>query len=85
MSKRDGDPAFPRSYSEQQPGDRVECMYAQDGMSLRDWLAGQALAIIADHPSWDAMQADGGKTIAAHIAHVCYLLADAMLEQRKKD
>jgi len=42
------------------------------GMSLRDWLAGQAMNIV----DWDDGPDDG--------AEFCYLIADAMLRARAK-
>lgn len=51
MSSRDGGPAFPRPFSwDESPltglhcGDRVEAIYDQTGMTLRQWYAGQALS-----------------------------------------
>ena len=41
-TKNDGGPAFPRPYSEDKLN--KEQLPAQRGMSLRTWLAGQALA-----------------------------------------
>ncbi len=45
------------------------------GMSLRDWFAGMALAEVPDPTS----MADVGRT-----ADLCYGIADAMLERRKR-
>jgi hypothetical protein len=45
----------------------------QEGMSLRDWFAGQALAANGD-------EADS----AENIAKLCYAIADAMLRERAK-
>ena len=42
-------------------------------MSLRDWLAGQALAAMANNP-WTANE----------VVYQCYHLADAMLVARQK-
>ncbi len=41
MAQSDGGPAFPRPYSQLASGEQV---WEQDGMSLRDWFAGQALS-----------------------------------------
>ena len=47
---------------------------AYDGMNLRDYFAGQALAgILADH-TWDGTHESCAKA--------CYQFADAMLEKR---
>lgn len=68
MAKNDGGPAFPV------PGVR-------DGMSLRDWFAGQALAGI--HA---ALQASNWPKEAWHryAATCAYMAADAMLAEREK-
>ena len=69
-------PAFPRPGFEQPAG-------LQDGMTLRDYFAGQALAgLCANHgfinsASWDAAP-------NAVIASRAYSLADAMLAEREK-
>jgi hypothetical protein len=64
---KDGGPAFPQG----------ACVpSSQDGMSLRDWFAGQALGAIID--------VHGGKLSSKGIAHVCYDFADAMLAEREK-
>lgn len=68
MSQDDGGPAFPTPHYQ----DSIE------GMSLRDWFAGQALAglsakhgtVLGDDGEWVAMQA--------------YAYADAMIEERSK-
>lgn len=49
-----------------------------DGMSLRDWFAGQALAA-SDWSNWDERVAD------ADVAARCFELADAMLAERAKE
>lgn len=52
--------------------------YLQEGMTLRDWFAGQALAGIAAR-GMPAGHANGKDT-----ATVCFALADAMLAARKE-
>ncbi len=79
MSKRDnGGPAFPRA-----PFDVTDyCGDGSPGMSLRDWLAGQALAGILAGGFADTIPHDdinGGKDAAGF----AYQYADAMLEARK--
>ena len=78
MAKRidDGGPAFPRPLSKLSP---EEVSGEQDGMSLRDWFAGQALAGIAH--LYDSPTAPTRDDAAAESA---YMLADAMLRARKK-
>lgn len=79
--KVDGGPAFPR------PASAVEVLpgtgggnidLGADGMTLRDWFAGQALTrVLIEWPL------DGkNKTI---VARQCYELADAMLAERSRD
>jgi hypothetical protein len=66
MSERDdGGPAFPRQSGTLDMG-------GAQGMSLRDWFAGQALVGLANR----------GQTVE-EIATYAYELADAMLEVRK--
>lgn len=62
----DGGSAFPCE------GGENSGLYADPGMTLRDWFAGQALASFA--------QGDGAKTRAAF----AYEIADAMIAQRKR-
>jgi hypothetical protein len=68
MQKDDGGPAFPSdSVNKQFP--------TNEGMSLRDWFAGQALAGIAANESYSEKQT----------AEFCFQIADLMIEVRKKD
>lgn len=82
MSASDGGPAFPRHYSEDRSrldsgGYGTRYFHdAQQGMSLRDWFAGQALTgLVADF--WG-----DGKT--ADLARDAYKLADAMIAARNQ-
>lgn len=75
----DGGPAFP--LARQSP-------YDEDGMRLRDWLAGQALAGLVGNPGgpYQANSMSGWGIVNCdpiHVACVCYQLADAMLATRK--
>ena len=78
MSKNDGGPAFPCPGTHgQQWGNAGEWLVrpveAEDGMTLRDWFAGQALvAIINDRQ---------GSTVR-DMADRAYIYADIMLEAR---
>jgi hypothetical protein len=65
MTAKDGGPAFPV------PTLNAE-MERQDGMSLRDWFAGQALVSIFAYVTDPSVAADK-----------VYSMADAMLEARK--
>lgn len=69
----DGGPAFPNN----QDGSFY------DGLSLRDWLAGQALAGMWASITSAKSEALGEKHYTA-IAACAYAQADAMLEVRKK-
>lgn len=68
---KNGGPAFPQNEWSHSGGD------GREGMSLRDWFAGQALAGML------ANQRGGLDPIAAHAEHA-YLYADAMLAEREK-
>lgn len=71
MSKiNDGGPAFPAA---------VDRMVIQNGMSLRDWFAGQALAGVVVQCAGDTVRKG---TIAGHMAARAYEIADAMLSAR---
>lgn len=69
-AKPESPPAFPSSVP-------VNFQYAHDGMSLRDWFAGQAL---------QGMQASAAYEITPYKQRAleAYELADAMLAERSK-
>lgn len=73
--------AFPRPYSEQQPGDRMEFMYAQDGMTMREWYAGMAMQglLQAEHE-----HNEQGVAGFVEIAEAAFMIADAMLARAKQ-
>lgn len=73
MSERDnGGPAFPTQLDYGPNG-----THTIDGMSLRDWFAGQAMAgWLASYGPDDAVKPKG-------VAELAYQVADAMLEARK--
>ncbi len=76
MSKtNDGGPAFPFP-GVSVTGEEVERISGADGMPLRDWFAGQALAFGAGYTSAHAP--------ADLIAKRCYQIADAMLKAREE-
>lgn len=77
----DGGPAFPQQFQHDAEGDRVwPEEFGADGMSLRDWFAGQALAGIL---SADTVL---GQRTNPHsdAAMAAYRIADAMLKERSK-
>ena len=64
-------------------------MNVVEGMSLRDWFAGQVLgAVWADSEAFNDKQRIAGTSGTAieseHIARSCYKMADAMLAVREK-
>lgn len=73
-----GGPAYPRASSSRSSGFDA----AQDGMSLRDYYAGQALGLMCSSNIRDTgtfATPEGRKTVA----DVCFLMADAMLAARR--
>ncbi|MCC3703610.1 hypothetical protein [Rouxiella badensis] len=77
MSTDNGGQAFPRPYSKDDWLE--EHNYAQDGMSLRDFLAAKAmLGLVISEGS--ASAANG----YADLSTASYALADAMLAERSK-
>ena len=70
MGAPENPPAFPLP-------DGADLM-GRDGMTLRDWFAGQVLAVVLEN------NADGGcvGTFADESARVAYHVADAMLAAR---
>lgn len=64
MSKSDDRPAFPSAYGSTN---------GNDGLTMRDWFAGQALASMNWLHSGKSFEID---------ATVCYDMADAMIKER---
>ncbi|MCY4623669.1 MAG: hypothetical protein OXC99_01475 [Chloroflexi bacterium] len=75
MANYDGGPAFPRGASPAETLQGVDD--SQDGMTLRDYFAVQALLGILTHQGWTS-------GIAPVLAPRAYECADAMLEERLK-
>ena len=71
----DGGPAFPRTMSE------YEKVTGHDGMSLRDWFAGQALTSLEQFFYRSEHALSEGD--APQIAKMAYAIADAMLAERE--
>jgi len=68
---KDGGPAFPVPDTHHPDG---QIQYGTNGMSLRDWFAGQALAgLVSEHGRYDSTGA----------ALDAYSIADAMLRARE--
>jgi hypothetical protein len=74
-TKPDGGPAFPHDGRDNGPGNIKG--RAHDGMTLRDWFAGQALAV-----GMVAIGRESGPVRWDAFATDCYLAADAMLSAR---
>jgi hypothetical protein len=78
MSKiNDGGPAFPRPASQFKLNQSTHQAFPYNGMTLRDWFAGQALAGFIDF---------GTKSDDEYFelgARAAYLMADAMLRARE--
>jgi len=70
MSDKTGGPAFPRPFS-------GTTQYAQEGMTLRDYFAAQAVQGLLASP----VQPQSGADMYAQDA---YVIADAMLEARER-
>lgn len=68
----DGGPAFPRTSN-------LPYTKSQEGMSLRDYFAGQAVAGLLSDKNFFLANPNNG------IALTCYELADAMLKARGSD
>ena len=78
MSKpKDGGPAFPRTWTDSPQGGYW--LGSEQGMSLRDWFAGQALVGWISNPT---STASPGEDIADTLARAAYGVADAMLAHR---
>ncbi len=80
---KDGGPAFPIP-SFQRPDGDIE--WPQEGMSLRDWFAGQALPEVireANAPELSLTPIGKEETRSEWAARQAYLYADAMLAERE--
>ncbi len=75
MTDKTSIPAFPNSIINQNTGDHTY----EEGMSLRDWFAGQALVGMGNR-RWEG---EDKETATQKHARACYSIADAMLEARK--
>lgn len=73
----DGGSAFPTAPTIYESGEVIK---GTDGMSLRDWFAGQALCGICSNPN--AIRENGLFSVTNLLT--AYKMADKMLEQREK-
>lgn len=81
----DGGPAFPRSASSDEGAELHNIAFAQAGMSLRDWFAGQALqGMLARLTSFNPAPGYPEHWHAA-ISQEAYEIADAMIAKRNKE
>ena len=86
--RNEGGPAYPQfelvAGERDGHGDIIEAYtVATGGMSLRDWLAGQALPAVMSRMHED-IQHLGSETFPTNVAAHAYRIADAMLEERNK-
>lgn len=77
MGEPDNPPAFP-----QQCADALDVGMVHEGMTLRDWFAGQALAGLMANANMP-FAADYAEVEPSQIASAAFEIADAMLAARK--
>lgn len=81
--QKDGGPAFPVHGGGDPVNDDPRNHTLGGGMSLRDWLAGQALPFLGPVVTKDGVFSSDGKPINEDsVARAAYLIADAMLKAR---
>ena len=85
---KDGGPAFPRTGNDYQAGDNHKYHPGHEGMSLRDWFAGQALAGVVGeenmHCSFLQYAKEENLDVDDVTARFCYGMANAMLKAREE-
>lgn len=79
---KDGGPAFPARPREQMMGGTISA--ANEGMSLRDWFAGRALAGDAANNEEGCFSHKTSDAQLLNQAQLYYRIADAMLAARTK-
>jgi hypothetical protein len=77
----DGGPAFPRPMVGSGSSNATS---EQDGMSLRDWFAGQALQGMFAHVAGNHVDEMADGAIRKPFHKAAYAMADLMLEARKE-
>ncbi len=75
--KPDGGPAFPRGGSDHDE--------PEDGMSLRDWFAGQVVNGIAAALGREFPADTTPESLVVNLSISSYVIADAMLAERNKE
>lgn len=81
MSRKDGGAAFPRPFSEDR-GNTNQLEYAEEGMSLRDYFAAQAIGSVIRQCTHDDL--DEGQSYEQHVARAAGRIADEMISERNK-
>ncbi len=79
VGKDDGGFAFPRPHSTDECEQNCSHYYDQQGMTLRDWFAGQIAAAMVGKYGGESFRDN-----RANMARDAYLMADAMLVERKR-
>lgn len=74
----DGGTIFPTTVSREEGGNTLTV--PANGLSIRDWFAGQAVATLIDISRGDNTR---GRTYPEHVARQAYQIADAMLKARE--
>ena len=80
MSEHDGGPAFPKPLDPYPNTQNLSVTSGADGMSLRDWFAGQAL--VACIQKCVPQECNTGENMEQMFARKAFLVADAMLAAR---
>jgi hypothetical protein len=84
MTQNTGGPAFPRPASTDEANTCCGVFYDQEGMSLRDWFAGQALNGMLAHSTRYRPLPTASQNWHEAISEEAYQIADAMLAEREK-
>lgn len=87
IKKNTGGPAFPRALSQHDSRVQGTPNSAQEGMTLRDWLAGEAVGAIIRRMPADMVFRSGVTSFGNQcdeVALAAYQIADSMIEQRSK-